>query len=49
MEIHAIDETAAQQFAEDVDMEDIEVAGDRYEVQSIEAVDVEEIIGGKED
>ena len=49
MEIHANDETEAQQFAEDVDTEDIEAAGDCSEVISIEAVDVIELDRDKED
>jgi len=49
MEIHANDEIEAQQFAEDVDMEDIEAAGDCSEVVSIEAVDVIELDRDKED
>lgn len=49
MEIHANDETEAQQFAEDVDTEDIEAAGDHSEVISIEAVDVIELDRDKED
>ena len=49
VEIHANDETEAQQVAEYMGTDEIEAAGDCSEVVSIEAVDVIELDRDKED
>lgn len=49
IEIHANDETEAQQIGESLEPGGIELNGDFQEDHSVEVVDVEEILGKEEE